>query len=100
MTIDNNITNLTQNSIPSGVNPTAQAGQTGQTTVKSHPGDPPYHDGGDRVQLSDFASHLSAQASSTDPAKLARLQAAYNSGTYNVPPSQIANSIIADALSN
>jgi flagellar biosynthesis anti-sigma factor FlgM len=93
MTIDNNITNLTQGSNPSAVNQTGQTGLTGQTTVKSH-------DGGDQVQLSDFASQLSAQASTTDPAKLARLQAAYNSGTYNVPPSQIANSIIADALSN
>ena len=97
MTIDNNITNLTQGSNPSAINQTGQTGLTGQTTVKSHDGD---HDGGDQVQLSDFASQLSAQASTTDPAKLARLQAAYNSGTYNVSPSQIANSIIADALSN
>ena len=100
MTIDNNITNLTQGSNPSAVNQTGQTCLTGQTTVKSRDGDHGHHDGGDQVQLSDFASQLSAQASTTDPAKLARLQAAYNSGTYNVPPSQIANSIIADALSN
>jgi anti-sigma28 factor (negative regulator of flagellin synthesis) len=49
--------------------------------------------GGDSVQLSGLASLLA-----TDPTKLAQLQAAYQSGTYNVSPSQIASSLINDAF--
>jgi flagellar biosynthesis anti-sigma factor FlgM len=99
MTIDNNITNLAP-----GLNQAAQTSQTGQTAVSGRDGRG-QDNGGDQVQLSGVASQLSAfqlsgQAWSSDPSKLARLQAAYNSGTYNVPPSQIANSIIGDALGN
>lgn len=49
--------------------------------------------GGDSVQLSSLASQLAA-----DPSRIAQLQAAYQTGTYNVSPSQIANSMINDAL--
>lgn len=47
----------------------------------------------DSVQLSSLASQLAA-----DPSRLAQLQAAYQAGTYNISPSQIANSMINDAL--
>jgi anti-sigma28 factor (negative regulator of flagellin synthesis) len=47
----------------------------------------------DHVQISSLASQLSA-----DPSKLSQLAAAYEAGTYNVSPSQIANSILNDAL--
>jgi anti-sigma28 factor (negative regulator of flagellin synthesis) len=43
----------------------------------------------DQVQISSLASQLSA-----DPSKLSQLQASYEAGTYNVSPSQIANSIL------
>lgn len=43
----------------------------------------------DKVQISDMAALLS-----TDPQKLAQLAAAVQNGTYNVSPSQIANSLI------
>ena len=49
--------------------------------------------GQDQVQISSLATQLSA-----DPSKLSQLQAAYENGTYNVSPSQIANSILNDAL--
>jgi anti-sigma28 factor (negative regulator of flagellin synthesis) len=49
--------------------------------------------GRDQVQISSLATQLSA-----DPSKLSQLQAAYENGTYNVSPSQIANSILNDAL--
>jgi anti-sigma28 factor (negative regulator of flagellin synthesis) len=49
--------------------------------------------GQDQVQLSSLASQISA-----DPSKLSQLQASYEAGTYNVSPSQIANSILNDAL--
>jgi anti-sigma28 factor (negative regulator of flagellin synthesis) len=49
--------------------------------------------GQDSVQISSLASQLSA-----DPSKLSQLQAAYESGTYNVSPTQIANSLLNDAL--
>ena len=45
----------------------------------------------DSVELSSFATQLSV-----DPSRLAQLQAAYQSGAYNVSPSQIANSMIND----
>jgi anti-sigma28 factor (negative regulator of flagellin synthesis) len=47
----------------------------------------------DQVQISSLASQLSA-----DPSKLSQLQAAYEAGTYNVSPAQIANSILNDAM--
>jgi anti-sigma28 factor (negative regulator of flagellin synthesis) len=48
----------------------------------------------DSVQISTSASHLSS-----DPSKLSQLQAAYDAGTYNVSPSQIANSILNALIS-
>jgi anti-sigma28 factor (negative regulator of flagellin synthesis) len=48
----------------------------------------------DSVQISSSASHLSS-----DPSKLSQLQAAYDAGTYNVSPSQIANSILNALIS-
>ena len=47
----------------------------------------------DQVQISSLASQLSS-----DPSKLSQLQAAYEAGTYNVSPSQIANSILNEAM--
>ena len=49
--------------------------------------------GEDRVQISSLASQLSS-----DPSKLSQLRASYEAGTYNVSPSQIANSILNDAM--
>jgi anti-sigma28 factor (negative regulator of flagellin synthesis) len=49
----------------------------------------------DTVELSSFAAQLAA-----GPSRLDELQAAYQSGTYNVSPSQIANGLINDALSS
>jgi anti-sigma28 factor (negative regulator of flagellin synthesis) len=49
--------------------------------------------GGDSVQLSSLASQLAA-----DPSHLEQLQAAYQSGTYSIFPSQIANSLINETL--
>jgi anti-sigma28 factor (negative regulator of flagellin synthesis) len=49
--------------------------------------------GQDQVQISSLASQLSS-----DPSKLSQLQASYEAGTYNVSPSQIANSILNDAM--
>ncbi len=54
----------------------------------------PRQGGQDSVQISTSASHLSA-----DPSRLSQLQAAYDAGTYNVSPSQIANSILNALLS-
>lgn len=50
--------------------------------------------GQDQVQISGLASQLAG-----DPSKLSQLQAAYEAGTYNVSPSQIANSILNALLS-
>jgi anti-sigma28 factor (negative regulator of flagellin synthesis) len=50
--------------------------------------------GEDQVHISSLAS----QRASSDPSKLSQLQAAYQANTYNVSPSQIANSILNDAL--
>jgi anti-sigma28 factor (negative regulator of flagellin synthesis) len=50
--------------------------------------------GEDQVQI----SSLALQLASSDPSKLSQLQAAYGAGTYDVSPSQIANSILNDAL--
>jgi anti-sigma28 factor (negative regulator of flagellin synthesis) len=61
-----------------------------EQTAKSNPRQ---SGGQDQVQISSLASQLSA-----DPSKLSQLQAAYEAGTYNVSPSQIANSILNDAL--
>lgn len=68
------------------------ASPSGQTP-KSHQG---RHRGGagDHVQISDVAKQLAA----TDPSVLDRLQAAIQSGSYNVSPAQIAKSIISAHL--
>lgn len=49
--------------------------------------------GSDQVQISDMASLLSS-----DPQKLAQLTAAVQNGTYNISPSQIANSMINEMM--
>lgn len=49
--------------------------------------------GQDQVQISSLASQLAS-----DPSKISQLQASYQAGTYNVSPSQIANSILNDAM--
>ncbi|HTB10102.1 MAG TPA: flagellar biosynthesis anti-sigma factor FlgM [Bryobacteraceae bacterium] len=78
------ISNLLQsNSIPSDVGVSPQASKS-----NPRPGI-----GQDQVQISSLASQLSA-----DPSKLSQLQASYDAGTYNVSPSQIAQSILSDAL--
>jgi anti-sigma28 factor (negative regulator of flagellin synthesis) len=43
----------------------------------------------DQVSISSLASQMAS-----DPSKLSQLQKAYEAGTYNVSPSQIAKSII------
>ena len=53
----------------------------------------PASQGEDQVQISSLASQLSS-----DPSKLSQLQASFEAGTYNVSPSQIANSILNDAM--
>jgi anti-sigma28 factor (negative regulator of flagellin synthesis) len=75
--------NLQLNSIASdlGLSPQASKSNPRQTG------------GQDSVQISSLASQLSA-----DPSKLSQLQASFEAGTYNVSPSQIANSILNDAL--
>ncbi len=47
----------------------------------------------DQVQISSLASQMAS-----DPSKLSQLQAAYEDGTYNVSPAQVANSILNDAM--
>jgi anti-sigma28 factor (negative regulator of flagellin synthesis) len=47
----------------------------------------------DQVSISSLASQMAS-----DPSKLSQLQAAYESGTYNVSPAQIANSLINNAM--
>jgi len=49
--------------------------------------------GQDQVQISSLASQLAG-----DPSKLSQLRASFEAGTYNVSPSQIANSILNDAM--
>jgi len=75
--------NLQLNSIAPdlGLSPQASKSNTRQTS------------GQDSVEISSLASQFSA-----DPSKLSQLQAAYEAGTYNVSPAQIANSILNDAL--
>jgi anti-sigma28 factor (negative regulator of flagellin synthesis) len=50
--------------------------------------------GQDHVHISSLAAQLSA----SNPSKLSQLQVAHEAGTYHVSPSQIANSILNDAL--
>jgi hypothetical protein len=75
--------NLELNSIPSDLGLSPQGSKS----------NPRKTGGQDSVQISTLASQLAA-----DPSRLSQLQAAYKAGTYNVSPSQIANSILNDAL--
>jgi anti-sigma28 factor (negative regulator of flagellin synthesis) len=75
--------NLQLNSIASDLGLSPQASKTNALQ----------RSGQDSVQISSLASQLSA-----DPSKLSQLQAAYEAGTYNVSPAQIANSILNDAF--
>jgi anti-sigma28 factor (negative regulator of flagellin synthesis) len=80
------ISNLLSSSIAPEVS--ASAGKQG---IKS----PLRQSGGeDHVHISSLASQLSA----SNPSKLSQLKAAYEAGTYHVSPSQIAKSILNDAL--
>jgi flagellar biosynthesis anti-sigma factor FlgM len=85
MKIDVNALNLTQSLQPAApLNPESPKGRGLQ------------HQGadGDQVQISDLATQLSAQAANIDPSRLAQLKAAFQAGSYNVSPDQIAASII------
>jgi anti-sigma28 factor (negative regulator of flagellin synthesis) len=75
--------NLQLNSIASDLGLSPQASKS----------NPRQSGGQDQVQISSLASQLAA-----DPSKLSQLQAAFEAGTYNVSPSQIANSILNDAF--
>lgn len=89
MKIDLNALNLTQSLQPAPpINPESLKGTGYQQDAA----------GGDQVQISDLAAQLSAQASTTDPSRLAQLQASYEAGTYNVSPNQIAGSIISELI--
>ena len=90
MQVDNNPGDLTQ--------ALGQASQANQVQLLGTPRYQGRHSGGegDQVQLSNLASALTA----SDPSKLSQLHAAVGGGTYNVPPGQIASSIIADILKN
>jgi anti-sigma28 factor (negative regulator of flagellin synthesis) len=90
MQIDNNTPDMTQ-----------ALGQASQANPMQLLGTPRHQvrqsgGAGDQVQLSNLASALTA----SDPSKLSQLHAAVGAGTYNVPPAQIASSIIAEILKN
>ena len=73
----------------------SQAAQTAATgDTKEARGHHRHSEGEDKVQISDLASQLTAQASASDPRKIEQLKTAYESGTYNVSPQQIAGSMI------
>jgi anti-sigma28 factor (negative regulator of flagellin synthesis) len=82
MKIDNN---TLQAISPSPIGTTALTGGKTQSGARQS--------GGDKVQISDMAALLSA-----DPQKLAQLTAAVQNGTYNISPSQIANSMINEMM--
>ncbi len=83
MRIDSNPLSLAQ--AVSQTQATDQAGSKTRTGGRTN--------GGDQVEISSMASQLS-----TSPSRLAELQAAVRSGTYNISPSQLANSMINFAL--
>jgi anti-sigma28 factor (negative regulator of flagellin synthesis) len=83
MKIDNHSLNLTE--------AIAQSQPNG-STAKTNSGR--RQSGSDKVQISDMAALLFI-----DPQKIAQLTAAVQNGTYNVSPSQIANSIIGELSS-
>jgi len=51
---------------------------------------------GDEVQISNLASQLAALVSAADPARLTRLQAAFQSGSYSVSRDEIAARLIRE----
>ena len=76
------------NSLLSSISNDPGCGQTAKKT-----GSRQASQGQDQVRISSLASQLSS-----DPSKLSQLQASFEAGTYNVSPSQIANSILNDAM--
>jgi flagellar biosynthesis anti-sigma factor FlgM len=86
MKIDTNTLNAISQS---QIGATALSG--GMTSGKTQSG--ARQSSGDNVQISDMATLLSS-----DPQKLAQLTAAVQSGTYNVSPSQIANSMLNEMM--
>lgn len=81
MKIDNNALSLTQSIAQT--QPSAISGKGSQNRRAA----------GDHVQISDMASLLS-----TSQQKIEQLAQSYANGTYNVSPSQIANSMINSML--
>jgi anti-sigma28 factor (negative regulator of flagellin synthesis) len=77
--------NLQSNSIASELGVGQPSSKTGASPSRQSPQD--------QVSISSLASQMAS-----DPSKLSQLQAAYESGTYSVSPSQIANSILNDAM--
>ena len=100
MKIDNNSNLATGLGKDQSVQPprTTKAG-AGNSAAQKQRADMDDFSGGDHVEISDFATQtldqLSAQAASGDPGKIEQLQAAYNSGSYHVPASRIAASLIS-----
>jgi hypothetical protein len=82
MRIDNSAVDLSQ-AIGQTADPNAPTGKTLQA----------HRDGADQVQISDMAAQLS-----TDPSKLARLQASVSARTYSVGAAQIAGSIMQEMM--
>lgn len=82
MKIDNNTLNAISQS---------QIGATALGNSKTQSG--ARQSSGDHVQISDMAALLSS-----DPQKLAQLTAAVQNGTYNISPSQIANSMLNETM--
>ena len=74
----------------SSVSPDLGIGHTGAKSERSCSRKSPQ----DQVRISSLASQMAS-----DPSKLSQLQKAYESGTYQVSPSQIANSILNAMLS-
>jgi flagellar biosynthesis anti-sigma factor FlgM len=81
-----------------GLGQMSQAAQTAATgDTKEARGHHRHAGGEDKVQISDLASQLTAQASASDPQKIEQLKASYESGTYNISPQQIAASMMNEA---
>jgi anti-sigma28 factor (negative regulator of flagellin synthesis) len=76
------------NSLLSGISNDPGFGQTPSKSPSRQAGQAQ-----DQVQISSLASQLAS-----DPSKLSQLQASFEAGAYNVSPSQIANSILNDAM--
>jgi anti-sigma28 factor (negative regulator of flagellin synthesis) len=76
------------------LNPTGAIAQSQPSVLTGKTNSGRRQSGSDKVQISDMAALLSI-----DPQKIAQLAAAVQNGTYNVSPSQIANSIISELSS-